>query len=158
MLLAFFGTIWMVRGGAGGGQKTRLFFVVAALLAPLFIVKYTAFFYNSMVYALGSDAPRLRTLPLPLGVSFVTFTLIAYVVDVYRGRYQVERRMSMLAGLVLFFPHLIAGPILRPADLLPQIKRPRLPRRMFWPRVSFGIAIFTLGLVKSSSLPTPCRP
>ena len=154
MLIAFFGTIWMARAEAKG-QKARLFVVVAALLAPLVVVKYGAFLYNSVTYVLNSQAVLLRALPLPLGISFVTFTLIAYVVDVYRGRYQLERRVSMLAGLVLFFPHLIAGPILRPADLLPQIKRPRLPRRMFWPRMSFGIAIFTLGLVKKLVIADP---
>ncbi|SEC67493.1 alginate O-acetyltransferase complex protein AlgI [Rhizobiales bacterium GAS188] len=154
MLLAFFGTIWMVRV-KDDERKRRLLLVVVALLTPLFVVKYTAFFYNSILSALDWESVRWQALPLPLGISFVTFTLIAYVVDVYRGRYAVERRVSMLAGLVLFFPHLIAGPILRPADLLPQINRPRLPRRMFWPRISYGIAIFTLGLLKKLVIADP---
>ena len=55
-------------------------------------------------------------LPLPLGVSFVTFTLTAYIVDVYRRRFLERPSASTVLAYVLFFPHLIAGPILRGAQ------------------------------------------
>src|SRR5437016_7777551 len=82
---------------------------------------------------------------LPLAISFVTFTLTAYVVDVYRGRYPAERRLAIVLGYVLFFPHLIAGPILRPNELMPQLKqiRPALDARF-----TLGVALFALGLTK----------
>ena len=84
-------------------------------------------------------------LPLPLGVSFVTFTLTAYVVDIYRGKFPAKASPTTVAGYILFFPHLIAGPILRPVELIPQLEHPR-------PALSAnfyaGLAIFTVGLVK----------
>ena len=81
-------------------------------------------------------------LPLPLGISFITFTLIAYVVDVWQGKFPIERRWSMLAAYVMFFPHAIAGPILRPHELLPQLGRVRSLK------VLPGILIFSVGLFK----------
>ena len=58
---------------------------------------------------------------LPLGISFVTFTLIAYLVDVSTGKYPAPASPRWLLGYTLFFPHLIAGPILRPHELIPQL-------------------------------------
>ena len=94
-----------------------------------------------------SDAAA-GTWAFPLGISFITFTMIAYVVDVYRGKYPLENRAGLLTGLVLFFPHLIAGPILRPADLIPQLANPASAWRAFSIRFVYGLAIFTLGLFK----------
>ena len=82
---------------------------------------------------------------LPLGVSFITFTLTAYVVDVYRGKFRNSTSLTDLLGYVLFFPHLIAGPILRPHELLPQLKQ---LRRAIDARFALGALIFSIGLVK----------
>ena len=67
------------------------------------------------------------------------------MVDVYLGRYAAEPRTFILAGYVLFFPHLIAGPILRPHELMPQLKQ---LRKALDPRFTLGAALFSLGLVK----------
>ncbi len=134
IVMAFYGAIWVMDAPEGAPRKRRLAATVAMLLVPLATIKYTAFAYNDVAGPLLSLGDRIEPWALPLGISFVTFTTIAYVVDVYRGTYRLERSMPMLAGLVLFFPHLIAGPILRPAELLPQL--------------GLGVAIFTLGLVK----------
>lgn len=126
-------------------KRQRLLLVVVALLLPLLIVKYTNFIYQDVLGLITGHHGRLVNWQLPLGISFVTFTLIAYIVDVYSGRYHLERNAGMLAGLVLFFPHLIAGPILRPAELLPQLHR---PKRRLGVLAVFGIAIFSIGLLK----------
>jgi alginate O-acetyltransferase complex protein AlgI len=143
--MAFYGAIWVMDAPEGPARKRRLAVAVAMLLVPLATIKYTAFAYNDVAGPLFSLGGRIEPWPLPLGISFVTFTTIAYVVDVYHGIYRLERNMPMLAGLVLFFPHLIAGPILRPAELLPQLHHPK-PRD--WGHAGLGVAIFTLGLVK----------
>ena len=62
---------------------------------------------------------------LPLGISFYTFEAISYVVDVYRGRTQPVRNLLDYALYILFFPHLVAGPIVRPNEFLPQLARPK---------------------------------
>src|SRR5262249_49204671 len=72
-------------------------------------------------------------------------TLTAYVVDVYRGHFKPDTSLKTVTGYVLFFPHLIAGPILRPRELIPQLDS---PRPALSPHFTLGCAIFTIGLVK----------
>ena len=149
MWLAYRGTIWMEESTEPAIKRRRLTGVVIALLIPLLLVKYTNFLYQDVLGALLGFSGPLVDWKLPLGISFITFTLIAYVVDVYAGRYRLERNPKMLAGLVLFFPHLIAGPILRPSELLPQLHR---PKRSVGVLAIFGIAIFSVGLLKKTGV------
>lgn len=81
---------------------------------------------------------------LPLAISFVTFTMLAYVIDVARG-YPVERRLDRYALFITFFPHLIAGPIMRGREFLPQVRHPRP-----WSMVHLRLALPLLvgGLIK----------
>ncbi|MDQ3653998.1 MAG: MBOAT family protein, partial [Chloroflexota bacterium] len=73
----------------------------------------------------GSPAPIGPVgIILPLAISFITFTMLAYVIDVARG-YPTERRLDRFALFVTFFPHLIAGPIMRAYEFLPQVRHPR---------------------------------
>lgn len=155
MLVAYAGTLWMEKARDTPRHRRRLALVIFVLLIPLAGVKYTNFVYNDVLGPLLGVHGRLSNLALPLGISFVTFTMIAYVVDVYRGHYQVERNVSRLAGLILFFPHLIAGPILRPKDLLPQLSHTKSAWRKLGPRIVFGLAIFSLGLLKKLVLADP---
>jgi alginate O-acetyltransferase complex protein AlgI len=112
---------------------------------PLMFYKYADFFYLSIMGPLFSWTEPIVDLPLPLGISFVTFTLIAYAVDVYKGRFPVERSYKTLSAYILFFPQLIAGPILKPGELIPQLKDPEPARNGSF---TYGAIIFTLGLVK----------
>ena len=146
-LLAYYGALWMDSNGEPGAKRRRLAIVTVLLLAPLVIVKYTNFIYSEVVGPVAGFSGSVANWALPLGISFITFTLIAYVVDVYRGHFPVERNLKMLTGLVLFFPHLIAGPILRPAELLPQLRNQARLRRMR-AVMAFGVTLFSVGLVK----------
>jgi alginate O-acetyltransferase complex protein AlgI len=90
-------------------------------------------------------AKRDLQLVLPLGISFITFTMISYVVDVYRKDFPLEKNYLQLVGYTLFFPQLIAGPILRPAQLIPQLIRSSVKKN---PILGLGLFIFTIGLIK----------
>jgi alginate O-acetyltransferase complex protein AlgI len=147
--MAFAGTAWIESAAAQQDRSRRTAIVVALLLAPLITIKYTYFLANGLLPAVGIElreevTEKLR-FGLPLGISFITFTVIAYVVDVFRRRFQQEKSLPTLLAYVLFFPHLIAGPILRPHELIPQLKqlRPALGARFL-----VGVSIFTLGLFK----------
>jgi alginate O-acetyltransferase complex protein AlgI len=144
MAIAYFGTLWMMRTKDPSSRKRRAAVAIVLLFMPLVVFKYTNFFYNDVLGPLTGGG-KLIDLALPLGVSFVTFTLTAYVVDVYRGKFPVQARPLTLLAYVLFFPHLIAGPILRPIELIPQLDHPRR-RKSLLPTA--GIAVFTIGLVK----------
>jgi alginate O-acetyltransferase complex protein AlgI len=86
---------------------------------------------------------------LPLGISFYTFEAINYTVDVYRGRVRAERNLAHLLVFILFFPHLVAGPIVRAGDFLPQLRR---PKRWDWLRIQLGVQLFLMGLFKKMAI------
>lgn len=88
---------------------------------------------------------------LPVGISFYTFEALSYTIDVYRGHIRAERDWSRIAFLVSFFPHLIAGPIVRAKSFFPQIgPRPRLPRE----RLERALFLIATGLLKKWCSPT----
>ncbi len=145
MATAYGGVRWMERAGDPAGRKRRATVGIVLLFLPLLFFKYTNFLYRDVLGPLFGWHGALIDVPLPLGVSFVTFTLTAFIVDIYRNRFPGDHRVSTVLAYVLFFPHLIAGPILRPAELIPQLER---PRRVALRRLAVPVAIFTIGLVK----------
>jgi len=151
MAIAYFGTIWMMRAKEEAARKRRAALAIALLFVPLVVFKYTNFVFNDVLGPLTGGG-KLLDLTLPLGVSFVTFTLTAYIVDIYRGKFPVGTAPLTLLSYVLFFPHLIAGPILRPIELIPQLEH---PRRKKWLLPTAGVAVFTLGLVKKLVIADP---
>jgi len=144
MAIAYFGVIWMMDAKLEASRKRRAGIVIALLFVPLVVFKYTNFMYNDVLGALTGGG-KVFDLTLPLGVSFVTFTLTAYIVDIYRGKFFARARPQTVLAYVLFFPHLIAGPILRPNELIPQLEHPR-SRKSLLPVAA--VAVFTVGLVK----------
>ncbi|MDJ0950386.1 MAG: MBOAT family O-acyltransferase [Alphaproteobacteria bacterium] len=145
ILTAYFGGLWMDRAASERGRKRRLAATIVVLMLPLAIFKYTDFVWADVLGPIAGTSGTILGLPLPLGVSFITFTLIAYLVDVFARRFHLESRIQTLAAYTLFFPHLIAGPILRPHELIPQLDRP-IPIREA--KFVAGIAIFSVGLLK----------
>jgi D-alanyl-lipoteichoic acid acyltransferase DltB (MBOAT superfamily) len=116
---------------------------VAANVALLGYFKYYDFFVTSSnnLFALaGVDVPvETRSIILPVGISFFTFMGISYVVDVYRGDFR-PTTFGKFAAYLSFFPHLVAGPIVRPGELVPQLDTPRDPRYLDTSRAFFLIA------------------
>lgn len=145
MAIAYSGVWWIEGAQTARGRRWRAGATVVTLFVPLAVFKYTNFIYADVLGSLFGWHGRLLDFPLPLGISFVTFTLTAFVVDSYRGRFPFKQRARTVLAYVLFFPHLIAGPILRPHELIPQLDDPwhRHVRRF-----SVPVAIFTLGLFK----------
>ena len=123
MAIAYGGVLWMERGADRSQRKRRATLAIVVLFVPLLFFKYTNFVYRDVLGPVFGWHGTLLHLPLPLGVSFITFTLTAYVVDIYRRTFRPSP--STVLAYVLFFPHLIAGPILRPHELIPQLDHPR---------------------------------
>ena len=132
-------------------RRTRLIGAVAVPLGLLGYFKYTNFLVAQawpLWRALGASGPSpVFNIVLPLGISFYTFETIAYVVEVYRRRMRAERRVVDYALFLLFFPHLIAGPIVRPNRFLPQVRR---AQRLGWNRVELGARLFVFGMLKKA--------
>jgi alginate O-acetyltransferase complex protein AlgI len=147
----------LARGmGATTRPRRRQLLLVASLVANLGLLvyfKYANFFLRSLEDALAAAGhpaalPVLKVI-LPVGISFYTFEAINYTVDVYRRRIPAERNLAHFLLFILFFPHLVAGPIVRAGDFLPQVHR---PKRWNWPRLRLGARLVLLGLFKKLAI------
>jgi alginate O-acetyltransferase complex protein AlgI len=145
-----------LRLDAGGSQRQRRLLVTCSLVANLGLLcyfKYANFFIESLEEALNSigasaSIPLLDVL-LPVGISFYTFEAINYTVDVYRRRLPAERSLANFILFITFFPHLIAGPIVRARDFLPQIRR---TKHWDWARLHLGMQYFIMGMFKKLAI------
>jgi len=131
-------------------NKQILRWSVAVSLGVLILFKYFDFFNHSIKY-LVSQLLNLQygfegfNFLLPIGISFYTFQTISYNLDVYYGVRQPERHLGKYAVFVSFFPQLVAGPIERSTDLLPQF---HIPVKFNWLNIEIGIRYIIWGLFK----------
>ncbi len=134
--------------GLTGPYKRKIFLALISLnLLNLAFFKYTTFLLTTGAALLGLKLPEgpWNNIMLPIGISFYTFELISYIVDVYRGRLPVCRSFLMVATFTTFFPHLIAGPIMRGHELFPQLETLPNPTP---DQVRTGMMRFLLGIFK----------
>jgi D-alanyl-lipoteichoic acid acyltransferase DltB (MBOAT superfamily) len=112
-----------------GKRKLFVALSMALNLGMLGYFKYFNFFAESLQAALARSGVNVALahldVVLPIGISFYTFQSMSYVIDVYRKHIKPTRNLVEFAAFVSFFPHLVAGPIMRPTTLLPQVARPR---------------------------------
>jgi alginate O-acetyltransferase complex protein AlgI len=133
-------------------RQTVLIAAVAANIGLLGYYKYLVAVIEFLI-GQGIPLPEIQPITLPLGISFFTFTQIAYLMDV-AANVADERDPISYALFVTFFPHLIAGPILHHSEMMPQFSRRGALR--FNPQdLMVGIAIFTLGLAKKNLIADP---
>jgi len=136
----------MLEPREGAARKLVLVISVAFNLTVLGFFKYFNFFVASFAALFGvSSAGAIINIVLPVGVSFFTFESIAYVTDIYRRDVHSVRNPVDFALFVSFFPHLIAGPIIRPANFFPQAASPQ-PREAT--DVNWGLVQILKGLIK----------
>ena len=114
-------TIDKARAEKKDRSGASLALVLIFVFGILFFFKYSGFVQDNIFALTGIHSRGLR-LPLPAGISFYSFQSISYCLDVYRGRRRAERNFRDFALFVSFFPQLVAGPIERADDLLPQLK------------------------------------
>ncbi|HEY4944404.1 MAG TPA: MBOAT family O-acyltransferase [Rhizomicrobium sp.] len=125
-------TLWSFGLGlfiaAAKDERRKRFGVAAGVtlsLLALAVFKYAGFFSQNVVLLTGGTVPSfIRDIVLPIGISFYTFHSISYYVDVYRGLVRPARSLRDYALYISFFPQLVAGPIVRASQFLPQLARP----------------------------------
>ena len=128
---------------------------IAANLVTLAYFKYANFFVDSLRAATGLDV-QIATVVLPIGISFFTFTQIAFLVDTYQGKVREPRFLPYLL-FVTYFPHLVAGPVLHHAEMMPQFARSETYRFRLDNVVS-GLTLLTIGLFKKVILADGIQP
>lgn len=135
-------------------KTRRVTFLLASLitnLGLLFFFKYFNFFGNTVNFFLDKfnifyDVPAYDFL-LPVGISFYTFQTLSYTIDIYRGKQTPEYHFGRFALFVSFFPQLVAGPIERSVNLLPQF---RMDFKFEYARVRDGLLLMLIGFLKKA--------
>lgn len=153
ILIDYIAGIWIERT-TGSARKALL---VASLLSNIGILaffKYYNFFNDNLTTLLSlagthNAMPPLQVLlpgiVLPIGLSFHTFQSMSYTIEVYRGNYPAERHLGIYSLYVLFYPQLVAGPIERPQNILPQLHH---TYSFDWARVRSGLMMMGWGMFK----------
>lgn len=134
-------------GAIGKGRKLFVALDIIFNLALLGFFKYFNFFVdsiNSILYMTNLPVISAPVIPLPIGISFFTFQIMSYVIDVYRGKVMPQRKLLYVALYVSFFPQLIAGPIVRYVDVAREIEE----RQSTIDDVVYGMRRFIMGLAK----------
>ncbi len=139
------------RASSPGLRRTALVVGAAASLAVLFYFKYAAFLVNSVTSLFGVSF-SIPVLELPIGISFYTFQVLTYTVDVYRGKSPVQRDPFKLMLYVSCFPQLIAGPIVQYSDVAVMLDERESTLEGF----TEGMKRFAVGLSKKVLLANVC--
>ena len=130
----------------------RKAFLIASILANMGLLcyfKYSNFFLESLQDALCKIGMEIHfpllSVVIPIGISFYTFEAISYMADVYSRKITAEKSLPNFLLFILFFPHLVAGPIVRSRDFLPQIGK---SKKWNWSRMHLGLQMVLMGLFK----------
>lgn len=126
-------------------KPKKLFLCISVIISLGFLAyyKYADFFIYNFNAVTGLSIPLLQ-ISLPIGISFYTFQVLSYNIDVYRGDVPAQKNPIDLAAYIAFFPQLIAGPIVRYSDIALQLK----DRKHSFDKCAFGIRRFVIGLSK----------
>lgn len=125
------------------GAKAGLIFSVLVNIGLLIAYKYGGFIYDNISIFIQLPFERPKN-SLPVGISFYTFMVISYVVDVYRGHTKAQRNPMNFLMFISLFQHLVAGPIVRYSQIADQVNH----REINWSKISEGVSRFCFGLFK----------
>ncbi len=159
ILLGLSEAVWTWWVGKKLTQDTKKRWLLAGIIPvvfSLFIFKYLGFFCSSVskflsLFGVGFDSTILK-LALPLGISYYTFKLLAYQIDIYRNKYQPEQNLGHFLTYALYFPQIVCGPIQRPHDFLTQIQSNATFNATLMDQ---GVQRILLGLFKITAIANP---
>jgi alginate O-acetyltransferase complex protein AlgI len=164
LLLGMVVVNWIIGNILGRSKKAEVLWVgIIFNLAILGFFKYINFFIENILslyfFAAHSSAPALPgpyiSIILPLGISFFVFEFISYLVDIYKNKITPESNIIVFSLFVMFFPHLIAGPICRAEQFIPQVKT----RAIFsYEKMYKGCYLFLCGFVLKSAVADGIAP
>ncbi len=141
----YFAGLFLQSGQPKAVRRIAIIAAIAIDLGLLAFFKYANFFVETVDALSGANWGPFDII-LPIGISFYTFTQIAYLVDSYKGEVK-ERSFSSYVLFVTFFPHLIAGPVLHHKEMMPQFADPAT-YKVNWLKIALGLFLFLIGLWK----------
>lgn len=153
-VIDYFAALAIHRSDHRRTRQTFLLFSLVTNFGMLGFFKYYNFFVGSANAALGVEIPHLDII-LPVGISFYTFQTLSYTIDVYLGKFPPTRSFLEFFLYVTFFPQLVAGPIVRSDEFIPQIRR-----RVFLDpdNMRSGLHLFLVGLFKKVAIADNISP
>ncbi|KTD47610.1 MBOAT family O-acyltransferase [Legionella quateirensis] len=136
-------------------RNNKIFYLLGVFgdLSLLIYFKYSQFLISNL-YFIFNQPMELLNGDLPLGISFFTFTQIAYLTDCYRKQIQPPK-LGNYGLFVTFFPHLMAGPILHHREIMPQFDQKKM---LSWENISIGLTLFSIGLFKKTMIADSLAP
>jgi len=137
----------MYQSNSVAKKKALLALSLTLDLAMLGYFKYANFFIDSFTQLLGIENAGALNIILPVGISFFTFQAMSYNIDLYRGNIQLCRDLIKFLLFVAFFPQLVAGPVVRASEFLPQLDQ---HVRLHAKNITIGAQIFIIGLLQKS--------
>ena len=123
----------------------KLKLIIPLIILPLLFFKYSNFVLENLNLLFNYHLTNINIGKIPIGLSFITFTVIAYVVDLKRRRFNSNHSKIDILNYIFFFPQLVAGPILRPSQLMLQLKE---NFKLNKSNIIFGTSLFSIGLLK----------
>lgn len=152
-VVSFFSAKYIAKSNNQKNRKIILCVTFIVCLGVLFFFKYFNFVSESIAAALKAISlpvnPFTLKVLLPVGISFYTFQTLSYVVDVYKGRVEPEKNFGVYATFISFFPQLVAGPIERTENLLPQIKS---EKKFDYDMATYGLKLMAWGFFKKLAI------
>lgn len=145
-VIAHIGAIYIYKTRSKSKRKFLLISSLVLFLGLLGYFKYTNFIID-IINNFSTQKIPFQSIFLPLGISFYTFELISYTVDVYKRKFKPVKHFLDFSFYISFFPHLVAGPIVRPNELVPQIRSKILIDREY---IGKGIFFILSGLLKKA--------
>ena len=146
ILFNYFSGLRMVEQKAAGKEAGAKFTLVTSVVANLLLLgffKYWGFVIENVNVLLRNDIP-VRQLPMPIGVSFFTFSLLSYLYDIYRDKAPAPKNLLDFSLFVTFFPKLVSGPIVQYSVMEKQIRERKANKARF----GWGCRLFLVGLAK----------
>lgn len=148
-VISYFAGLILEKASSALMKKIVLTVATITCLGILFFFKYFNFLCESIVSFLNIFSLHLHPLTiklmLPVGISFYTFQTLSYVIDIYKGKIKAERHFGYYATFISFFPQLVAGPIERTNNLLPQIKKKHI---FSYEQATYGLKLMAWGYFK----------
>ena len=148
IIIDYYAGIWLEKTKESR-RKLLLIISIISNVGILAFFKYYQFFFENLSHILGlwqveNPFPLMKFL-LPIGLSFHTFQAMSYTIEVYRGNQKAEKHFGIYALYVMFYPQLVAGPIERPQNVLPQFHK---LQKYDWEQVKSGLMMMAWGLFK----------
>ena len=143
LILACVSATWLLSGRVTGKSRGATVLALLVNIIPLLVTKYAGFAVRNVNAVFGLNL-RFPAVVMPIGISFYTFQVITYIVDLYRGKIRQQKNIFLFALYIMFFPQLIAGPIVQYPEVEKQLESPDVS----WDRIRYGAGRFASGLGK----------